>query len=458
MAKRYNKYDRINQPINQPLIKSIKYTETITSFYIAAMISIFILYVGFGGYQSLTLNKLNLFYWISFLYIGFMAALGIGKLIAKKSKCPSPLKLIKDSSWTQRFVVLFLMLTVLSALFSPYGKETIIGMSRYEGLLTISIYTVTFLLVSIFAKPAKWQLYLFASVMTVFCIIALLQLQGYNPFLLYPEGYNYFDADIAYSGAYLGTIGNVDFVSALFCIAIPIFLFSIIKLTNKAKYLLLIPLGLCILILLWSNVQSGILGVGLGCLLTLPFIFHDNKKIQRGLLISVLSILVVAIVIVCIYDFGGSGTLFEAHELINGRWNDNYGSTRLFIWRCVFEHVPDRLLWGGGPDTLSARVTEYFQRYNETLGITVQGSIDAAHNQYLNILVNQGLLALICYLAALAVSVIRFLRARNNHLVVILGGAVLCYCIQAFFGISMFLIAPFFWLSWAMLERAHNRN
>lgn len=84
--------------------------------------------------------------------------------------------------------------------------------------------------------------------------------------------------------------------------------------------------------------------------------------------------------------------LGEAHEILQGRAEDEFGSGRVFIWKNVWQAVKERPLFGGGPDTLSHRITAYFERYDEATNIMRRSGIDTAHNEYLNILANQGIL------------------------------------------------------------------
>ena len=128
--------------------------------------------------------------------------------------------------------------------------------------------------------------------------------------------------------------------------------------------------------------------------------------------------------------------LGEAHEILQGRAEDEFGSGRVFIWKNVWQAVKERPLFGGGPDTLSHRITAYFERYDEATNIMRRSGIDTAHNEYLNILANQGIFALLCWLAALGYSAVRFVRTAG--------------------GISMCLSTPFFLIAWAILENRES--
>ena len=137
---------------------------------------------------------------------------------------------------------------------------------------------------------------------------------------------------------------------------------------------------------------------------------------------------------------------------MHGNIDDSFGSGRIYIWRKSLELVEGHLLFGGGPETMGLRTDAYFERYDEDLGVLIQSFVDTAHNEYLNILVNQGLLALLFFVGALLISAVLWMRHGPDNIgAAVCGGAVLCYCIQAFFGISSLITAPFFWMTLAML-------
>ena len=98
---------------------------------------------------------------------------------------------------------------------------------------------------------------------------------------------------------------------------------------------------------------------------------------------------------------------------------------------------------------------EAFSRYDDSLGGPVIGRIDVAHNEYLNILYHQGIFALIAYLGALFSTAKKWLTdSGRNALVAVLGTMLLCYSIQAFFGFSMIMTAPYFYLTLALFDKS----
>ena len=316
--------------------------------------------------------------------------------------------------------------------------------------------SIVFLLLCRHAHPESWMLYLLGAAVTLCCIVALIQLTGANPFRLYPEGMNYFDAGKLYSGAYLGTIGNTDLFSSVLCLAIPLFWASVWKLKDKRRFFLLIPLALCLFVLFAISVAGGMVGVLGALLLSLP-VLPRSRKARLLLGCAVGGALFLGLLSVYFMGARIGGPAYELSELMHGRWNDDFGTGRLFIWRNAAALLPERLLLGSGPDTLGLRITEAFERYDPESKILIRGVIDDAHNIYLNVLLNQGLPALLCWLGALAVSAVRWVRtASEKPAVAVCGTAVLCWCIQAFFNVSSVVATPFFWIVFALLCAAER--
>lgn len=426
--------------------------ERVTAIYLACMFSIFLLFPGLGGYAQITGHKWILFLILSAAYILIALILRVQLALIGDQPLPSPRQLVKSLSAVQICIIAFWFFSVLSTLFSIDPALSFWGGSRRDGLLTITLYCAVFLLVSRCAALKGWFLTLFSIAISLNCLLALTQFAGWNPFSLYPQGMNYYDAGIRYAGEFLGTIGNVDLLSAVLCLAIPAFWIGIWKIRDKRRLLLLIPLALSLAVLLTAFVAGGVVGIAGSALLAIP-VLAKGKRSRVILAIALALVLILGLLFV--YAFGGrmGGFLYEASELLHGRWNDKFGSGRLYIWRNVWQLLPDRLLLGGGPDTLVLRTDAAFERYDESLGILIRSVIDNAHNEYLNVLVNQGLPALLCWLAALLCAAVQWIRSAPRHAgVAMCGGAVLGYCIQAFFGLSSPISTPFFWLALALLH------
>lgn len=418
-----------------------------TGIFIALMLTVFLLWFDSSGYSAITEAKLPVFFTLCGVYMAGMLI-----MIAVSGNFP------KKLSITQWLIIAYLIITVISALCSPNREKTWIGETRYEGVITIAVYCATFLLISIYGKAEKWLLWPLGIGVILLCAVSIPQLYGENPFSLYPNGMNYFGAGKVYSGKYLGTVGNADLLASFFCVVIPIMWVSFLRFDGKKRYLLLLPLFLALFVLIKMDVAAGLLGVFGGGALSIPAVFPCSKKRRKMLAWILLAVILLGLLFVFIFDIG-EGTLHEINSILHGKVSDKFATSRIYIWKNVLRLVPDRLLLGAGADTLSLADIEPFTRYEPTLNKTFVARIDTAHNEYLNVLYHQGLFALLAYLGALVFAAARWVKeSENNTACAVTGAAVLCYCVQAFFGISMFITAPFFWICLGLLESTYNEK
>lgn len=427
------------------------YRQRITFCYSVLLLTIFLFCFGTQGYQNISQVKFQVFLGLNVLYFAAMALIAMDQLLTGQFKGCTLQALWRRMDWSQRLVVAYLGFTWLSAAHSPWWPATVLGVSRFEGALSITIYCLNFLLVSAYGRLDRRLLAVLGGSVTLFCLLCLVQMAGFNPFDLYPAGYGYTDAGKAYSGAYLGTIGNVDLVAAFLALVSPILLYALVRLSGHLRWILLVPLTLAVVVLVRMSAMAGVVGAGTGCLLALPVAGARGFRSRRNLALLVGSLILCGLVAVFLVDFGGE-LPHQFHMLLRGQFDPSFGSGRLYIWTQVLRRVSEHLLLGAGPDTMLCAQLTPFTRYDLELGHTITAQIDTAHNEYLNILYHQGIYALAAYLGVLAVLAASWLNVSPQDTgAAILGAGVLGYCIQAFFGISCPLTAPFFWLALGLL-------
>ena len=423
-----------------------KISAHITNGYMACMLSFFLLYCVINGYSGIPDSKWQLYLLLSGGYLVILFVMRLELSLVGAAIWPKPVAFWHNLNTSQKMICVFWLCSAVSTLTAVDRKIAFRGSTRHEGLITITLYCGCCLAVSLYGKLKAWMLWIFAAGMSLNCILALIQLAGYNPFGLYPQGLNYYDKYTLYAGEFLGTIGNVDLLSAVLCIAIPLFWISIIKGTDLKRYWLILPLGLCITVLLRVFVAGGIVAMAGSVLFTIP-VLQRTRKARQITGIAAVSICVLGVTMIYFYGAQLGGFLYEASELLHGRWDDSFGSGRLYIWRKMMELVPQHPLFGSGPDTIGLCTDAAFERMNATVGAVIRSQIDNAHNEYLNILVERGAISLIVYLALLIRCAVHWVRnAAEQPITAICGGAVLAYCIQAFFGLSSPVSAPYFWL------------
>lgn len=425
---------------------SLRPQEVLTDLYIGLLLTVFLLWPGRGGYAAIQQSKTSLYNALTMGYLSLMALLTAETLLIGRLKW----KDLGKPTATQKLILLYWGITVLSTVLSDYRIYAIRGISRDEGLLTITLYCAAFLCVSAFARPKGWMGWLLGGSMTVFDLICLLQLAGRNPLGLFPEGLTYYDANVRFAGVYLGPSGNIGLTGAICCLAVPVLLGVALCGRGKGRWLCLIPAAMSLWIVVHTRIQASMLGLGLGLLLGSPMLLPKGSKGRKVCMMLVAAALVIGLVLV--YHFPGDyGALYELRRVMHGDWDPMMGNGRIHIWKEVLARVPDHLWLGTGPDTMAAYGIEGHSWLPSGSSEAVQMGIDVAHNEYLNILFHQGILGLTAYMAALLRSAIGWIRS-DNRWAAILGTGILCYSIQIFFSFSMHIAAAFFWLLWALLE------
>lgn len=119
---------------------------------------------------------------------------------------------------------------------------------------------------------------------------------------------------------------------------------------------------------------------------------------------------------------------------------DNYGSGRITIWKNALKIVPNYFWLGSGIDTFGY----VYSKHSPGL------YYDKAHNEYLQILVTEGIFSLVLYLGLLLVLFIDGVKS-NNKLVWVLLMAFVGYALQAFLNISVNTVAPIYFIIIGMM-------
>lgn len=252
----------------------------ITNIYISTMLLVFPLFVGFSGYSRLTFSKYLFFVIATGLWLGAIVLAGI----LKCEKWGKP----RAHQWA---ALAFMAIVCISALISPYRAETLVGASRYDGLITQVLYACIFIGVSAFARPEKCHFFALGLSVSICSAVAVFQLFDINIFGLFPGDYSYYDNGVRYSSAFLGTIGNTNVLCEFLCLAIPVF-FALPVLSEKRISLLgLIPLFLSIFVMLCAGVSGGIVALGCCALIGAPIILTDMGRVRRGLAMLAFSLI-----------------------------------------------------------------------------------------------------------------------------------------------------------------------
>lgn len=416
-----------------------------TDLYIFFLLGPYLVLTGNVQYSGLYAYKSFLFLYSSCAYLLLIL---ISAVICRFKEKASDYAHTRQAPFSaaQLFAILFFFFSLFSALLSDYPQDAFLGGSRFFGLFMIAVYCLIFLALTFFFDAQEWQLWTFGGAITYCCVIALLQYHGNNPLQLYASGQHFGYNYVGYSLPFMGTIGNIDFLGTVLGIAVAACLSALFFFRARRKWLLCIPLILSISVLFLLHVSGAVIAILWAILICVPVLFGTSpRKRRRFALLSAL----ISFGILLVVFFSGSAlgqTAHEASDILHGTVHDSYGSGRIYIWRNMLSLIREHPLFGGGPDTLFPRAASaniLFSRYDVIRNVTIVSIVDNAHNEYLNIAVNEGLPALISYICVLACALRSWIKRANEPVASLCGCVLVFYVLQALFGVVSHCTTPY---------------
>ena len=467
--------------------------ETVTDWYIFLMLLVYCLWCP-EGFVNLEQPKFIFFTAVKLLWFVLLVVFSFMEGFPTGFFTPARIS-----------ALVFAVVCLLSAAFSPFDFSEIIIGHRYTGLLTQLLLAMILVGVSRFGHCKERHFIAFGISITTLCIISILQKLGINVLGFYPGNSTYYD----YPG-FIGTIGNTNTLAALVALSVPLFFGLFVKMESPYGKLYLIPLFFSSMLLTLGGADSAMLGVAVVSIVAPAFLVRSAKELRRTLGGAALALAGVAlgstmgigvtdgvrslrfsfepltaiclalaavfgavswlfrfvrkgpsgrvfrnvfIVLAVVGAFGAltalwywpgeSGSLYEASQILHGHLEDSYGSARIGIWRVTLTNVPEAPLLGGGPGTLHLRTVK-------TLSSGAVATL--AHNVYLQYLVDTGILGLLSYLAVIVTSLFARRRGQRKRVQASLIPAALSYAAQDFFNLGVPVASPFFWIALGLLQ------
>ena len=160
-----------------------KILSKITEIYIIIMIMIFPLCVDSTGFFRILEAKYSYFLTINAIYISAIIIVILYDLLFKKTNIFKDVKLSK----VQWAVIVFWTINIISTFLSPFFGEynLFVGVGRAEGLISITLYCLSFLNITLFGEFKKRYI-LYFSISSIFIsLISILQYIGFNPFNMF---------------------------------------------------------------------------------------------------------------------------------------------------------------------------------------------------------------------------------------------------------------------------------
>ena len=478
--------------------KSVRYWEAISQWFALIMLAVFPFLMDTQKYLNITKSRYVWFCVLTYAYLAGILVFALGFGLYKKERDKRIGEGFQKLDISQYLIIGYSLWACISSLVSPYRADTWIGQGRYEGLMTILLYSLTFVLLSFWGEYTNKYVYGMGIMATVMSLLGILQLFGVDPFT--PEGYTIWTA------RFFATIGNVDCVSGIAAITIPALVCGFVLLDSKWRYVCLSGFTLLFYLQIFIQVDSGKLGLAAAFLVTMPFLFDRWKRAMRMLIVLgallltfgierllpitengigftpgktaliavifgialivagiilekmdkafplsekkmrriVLIVLLVAVLgaLIFLYAYTGENRLLkEISQVLHGELADNAGSGRGIVWKLSLDFIREMPIFGSGPDTFLSRSMPYYESgYLEVM-------FDFAHNDFLQIGVCLGLVGLAIYVAWIVSMAVRLLKkAPENPMLLIFGSAMVGYLGHVFFSFSIAILTPMFWV------------
>ena len=333
-------------------------------------------------------------------------------------------------------LLLMLVFGFISTIFAYDVGLSINGVKpRYEGLFAIAYY-LSLAYLSSYVKNKKLiiNVILFTGmVQTIYAICQVNCLFGVIKYTHYAYDYEIWATGFIYNPNFFATY-------VLLCLLYSIGLFFDEKsIINKIMYCLLICLFMVGLLI--ANTTSCAVGFIISFIYLL-FYSIKKKEFMKIICITVVLLLSSTFVIMAnkttlVGDLSRTG--YEVSELYKGKNDEQFGTKRIGLWQKTLVIIPRYLLHGVGIDN--------FGKVLDGKAIKIGPyAYDKAHNEYLQILVTEGIFCLMTYLIFYFILVVKCIKNSfcGNSLYLII--PIIGYLVQAFFNISVIDVAPIFWI------------
>lgn len=169
----------------------------------------------------------------------------------------------------------------------------------------------------------------------------------------------------------------------------------------------------------------------------------------KGLRIAIASVCGVAVIGVLAAAYRAtSGLLYEIGQVVfHHNLADSFGSSRGFLWKRGIKLIKVHPFFGTGPDSFEDVFMSTFQEDMSLDPYFYNRNVAEAHNEFLQLAICSGLLALGSYLAFLGQLVVKGCRgADKNPVLACCVVGVVAYAAHAFFVLALPLHTPLMWV------------
>ncbi len=461
-----------------------------------------------NGFFNITQTKACFFYVIACAFLCLFLFLSPSKKTEKKTDIKAIRRnLFQYLNTTDIAILCFAGFVLLAALLSPHQQDVWLGAAaRYQGTITILLYTLIYFAASRHLKYTQ-PILLFAMIgFCIVCLLGVLNCFGIDWIGIHDR------LSETQKGAYISTIGNINFYSSYLCLLYPFLLCGFCQAkTVRVQIGCTAALFIGALGMMVTASESFALGMTVAFAVLPLFLLSDTKKLTR-FFIGVMLIAIAAQVFISVYHrtpvhyvpisealtlftkpacfiivltacitgclivrfcpsalpklrivyigflVAAAVTVVVCFIMANTRGagaldayfklTDEWGSKRGEIWKqCL--HLYENFsikekLFGIGPESL--------QRISDGSVVFKGKTLDQAHNEYLQYLLTTGVFGLLGYLSVLITVTLTVIKKLKDHILAIgLLAGLIAYWIQATVNIAQPFSTPFMFAYIAML-------
>jgi O-antigen ligase len=222
-----------------------------------------------------------------------------------------------------------------------------------------------------------------------------------------------------------GSFDNPAGFAASLCATLPAAFYRVLKNLVWQNWFTTITVAIIVAAVLLSGSQSGMASILAVCMVRSFYEFPKRRKFKVILFSAVLLLF--------------SGVYFLKKDSADGR---------LLIWRCSWEMIKEKPVFGHSSGGFKANYmnyqAEYFERYPDSKYTMLADNVNRPFNEYILLLTNYGLAGFVLFLSGCWFVWKSFLRGRREPVVRLAGCCLLSVAVFAFF--SYPLTYPFVWI------------
>lgn len=364
------------------------------------------------------------------------------------------------------FYLLLIFFAVISMIFAV-GEEEVAHRDSYCELPTHFLCYFSLMLCCTHITDTKYRenlLKVFMFVAIIQCIIAFFQTLGIQIYQCYFDTEGHTEQKLAY-----GLTQHMNYFAGLCTLFLGLgagaFLFGETKKKTVISGFLFVLFLYCSLSttarLGWVG-DTAVILFYLVSLIVMKKLGYDKeklKKITKRFLILLVMVILTTAGIYFFTDHLSSEVEIMKNEAANGEDLNSVSSSRLYIWKYGLETVPSHWLTGLGLDRY---VYSFYLNPNWEKGMELQRK---GHNEYIHILVCEGVFALINYLSLLVYAsvsgvknVIHNTDDKSRFISWTLVSMAAGYICQAFFNSSVINVAIYFWIVLGLMMPITNQK